>query len=349
MKTNIKVVKIFGRYVAFEERGGIDVKKQNKMSHAAEVNNKEENKMKQTLKEKRRFFKEVASMAREACKAGWAGEDFDLDDFIEENGFDTLLTKEEQEAKAAKDASKAERERKIKELHDFYSSLGEPSEPKEVEEEPTPVKEEEESTTVEETVVEETVQEKEETPEVTEEAEETEEAEGTEEEIPDVGKVRPSIVRASKLFNHVGKFGAAGLRKVKGGYQWTKDKFSGFVAKTKEKTSEFVDKTNFRKNILWNTKMLSAGILGMYSGLIRGIDTLKGGEEMGRLDSYDYYNGEETLFVVILINDSTSEDLFEIPMADVISYQLSDGFITIVTLDTVYTVSKLGEVHTSSC
>ena len=275
MKTNIKVVKIFGRYVAFEERGGIDVKKQNKMSHAAEVNNKEENKMKQTLKEKRRFFKEVASMAREACKAGWAGEDFDLDNFIEENGFDTLLTEQEREAKkAAEDSSKAAKEEKKEELQDFFASLGEPSEPKEVEEEPTPVKEEEESTTVEETVVEETVQEKEETPEVTEESEETEEAEGTEEEIPDVGKVRPSIVRASKLFNHVGKFGAAGLRKVKGGYQWTKDKFSGFVAKTKEKTSEFVDKTNFRKNILWNTKMLSAGILGMYSGLILGIDAI---------------------------------------------------------------------------
>ena len=273
------------------------------MSQDAQIQNKEENKMKQTLKEKRRFFKEVASMAREACKAGWNGEEFDIDEFIEEKGFDTLLTKEEQEAKAAKDASKAERERKIKELHDFYSSLGEPSEPKEVEVEAPPAKEEEESTTVEETPVDETpvdetVQEKEEAPEV------TEETEVTEEETPEVSKVRPIAMKIGKLFNHVGKFGAEGIRKVKGGYQWA--------------------------------------VEGM-------IDTLKGGEKMGRLDSYDYYNGEETLFAVILINDSTSEDLFDIPMADVISYQLSDGFITIVTLDTVYTVSKAGEVHTSSC
>lgn len=258
MKTNIKVVKIFGRYVAFEERGGIDVKKQNKMSHAAEVNNKEENKMKQTLKEKRRFFKEVASMAREACKAGWAGEDFDLDDFIEENGFDTLLTKEEREAKkAAEDSSKAAKEEKKEELQDFFASLGEPVEPKEVEEEPTPVKEEEESAEVEETVVEETVQEKEETPEV------TENVEVTEEETPDVGKVRPCIVKVSKLFNYVGKFGSAGLRKVKGGYQWAK-----------EKASEFVNKSSFRKNISKNAKMLSAGILAMYSGLILSIESV---------------------------------------------------------------------------
>ena len=50
---------------------------------------------------------------------------------------------------------------------------------------------------------------------------------------------------------------------MKGGYQWAK-----------EKASEFVDKTNFRKNILWDIKMLSAGILGMYSGLILGIDAV---------------------------------------------------------------------------
>lgn len=213
--------------------------------------------MKQTLKEKRRFFKEVASMAREACKAGWAGEDFDLDDFIEENGFDTLLTKEEREAKkAAEDSSKAAKEEKKEELQDFFASLGEPGEPKEVEEEPTPVKEEEESAEVEETVVEETVQEKEETPEV------TENVEVTEEETPDVGKGHPCIVKVSKLFNYVGKFGSAGLRKVKGGYQWAKAKVLGLA------------KSGFKHNISKNAKMLGAGVLAMYSGLILGIESV---------------------------------------------------------------------------
>ena len=50
---------------------------------------------------------------------------------------------------------------------------------------------------------------------------------------------------------------------MKGGYQWAK-----------EKASEFVNKTNFRKNISKNVKMLAYGILGMYSGLILGINSL---------------------------------------------------------------------------
>ena len=224
-----------------------------KMSPAAQRIEKGGKEMKTVLKGKARFFKEVTSVATNAFKAGWNGEEFDVEDFVEENGFDSLLTKEEQEVKAAEVASKAAK--KEKETKAFHDSLSEVSEPKEAEVEPTPVKEEKESA-VEETVVEETT-ETEEAPEV------TEEVEVTEEETPAGDKVRPIPMKVGKLFNYVGKFGAEGIRRVKGGYQRTKGKVLGLAAKS-----------SFKQNISANAKMLSAGILAMYSGLILGINSV---------------------------------------------------------------------------
>lgn len=223
------------------------------MSHDAQAKNKEENKMKTAVKGKLRFFKEFTSVIAHSAKAGWNEEEFDVEAFVEEKGYDSLLVKEESRVKSAEDTSKAER--KEEKLKDFHDSLGESSESKKAEVEPTPVKEEEESA-VEETVVDETA-ETEETPEV------TEETEVTEEETPAGGKVRPIPMKVGKLFNYVGKFWAVGIRRVKGGYQWAKGKVLGLAGKT-----------SFRKNISANAKMLSAGILAMYSGLILGIESV---------------------------------------------------------------------------
>lgn len=276
MKTNNK---IFGRFSRSQEisignrtassvkdKGGNNMANKAKMSTAAGENKKEETKMKTSFKGKARFFKEATSFVSSAFKAGWNGEEFDAEKFVEERGYDTLLTDEAKEAKAkaAEDTSKAAR--KEKETKEFHDSLGEPSKPKDSEEETPPVKEEKESD-----VVEETTHEPEETPEVTDEAEVTEEetpevaeeTEVTEEETPAGGKVRPAAVKVSKLVNHIGKFGAAGVRRVKGGYQRVKGKVQGLAAKS-----------SFKKNIRANAKMLWAGILGMYSGLILGINSL---------------------------------------------------------------------------
>lgn len=243
MKTNSK---IFGRSNVSQdnrtahgkEKGGINMVNGKQMSHDAEVTNKEENKMK-TVKGKLRYFKEMTIMVGHAFKAGWNDEDFDAESFVEERGFDTLLMEEEEDVKAAEDTSKAAK--REKELKDFYASLDEDIEPKKTEVEP-PVKEEE-SVVVEETAVDETPQKP--------------------EEAPEVGKVHPIPMKGSKLFNHVGKFGSEGIRRVKGGYQRVKGKVLGLAAKS-----------SFRKNILANAKMLSAGILAMYSGLILSIESI---------------------------------------------------------------------------
>lgn len=257
MKTNSK---IFGRSNVSQsvsegnstargkEKGGINMVNGKQMSHDAEFNNKEENKMK-TVKGKLRYFKEMTIMVGHAFKAGWNDEDFDAESFVEERGFDTLLM-EEEDVKAAEDTSKAAK--REKERKDFLDSIGEASEPKKSEVE-TPVKEEESD--VKETTVEETTK-TEETPEV------TENVEVTEEEAPEVDRVRPIPMKASKLFNHVGKFGSEGIRRVKGGYQRVKGKVLGLA------------KSGFKRNILGNLKMLGTGVLAMYAGLTLGVESV---------------------------------------------------------------------------
>lgn len=225
-----------GTASSVKEKGGINMVNHKEMSLDAQ-SQKEENKMKTAVKEKLRFFKEFTSVVSNAAKAGWDGNDFDAETFAKERGFDTLFTKEEQEEKSAEDTSKAEK--KKKETKTFLDSIGEASEPKKSEVE-TPVKEEESD--VEETVVEETTQKTEET--------------------PAGGKFRPAVVKVSKLFNHVVKFGAEGVRRVKGGYQWTKTKVLGLA------------KSGFKRNILGNLKMLGTGVLAMYSGLTLGIQSV---------------------------------------------------------------------------